>query len=80
MRKIRTCLKGYLGSALGLSAKLLAVAAVVMVGRPTAATAAEPGARDSQHPSKGAHYDRVSYVQVGSIDRDDPQPPTPRPE
>lgn len=80
MKNIHTHLKIYLGCALRLGAKLLAVAAVVMVGRPAVAAAAQPEEKGDQHAAKGVHYDRVSYVQVGNIDRDDPQPPPPRPE
>lgn len=75
-------LGGLLRYALSGAAKFLAVAAVLMIGKSSAVLAAEPGVKKVTQPGRAHHYDRVSYVQVGDIDRDGdpPLPPPPKPE
>ena len=81
MKNINEHLSGFLSSVVSWSARFLAIAAVLVLGRSNQALAAEANFDDgSSYAVKDqAADDQVSYVQVGDVDGWEDEPP-PRPE
>ena len=77
MKNINEHLSAFLNSAVSWSARFLAIAAVLVLGKSNQALAAEANFDDgnSYAVKDQAADDQVSYVQVGDVDEDDGTPP-----
>ncbi len=79
MKNINEHLSVFLSNAVSWSARFLAIAAVLVLGKSNQALAAEANLDDgnSYAVKDQAADDQMSYVQVGDVDEYDGTPPNP---